>query len=733
MRPVQILIVILIVFTSISVAQTKIKIKGKVTDGTSPIGYASVFIQNSTDGTMTDEKGEFSFLTKKRGKIILAASMIGYEKYTNEINITGQQEIENNIQLNESAVKLNGVVVTASAYGTVKEKGVVLDSKDVYTTPGGAADLFQSLKTLPGVTPVSESAQLYVRGGDPIETITMIDQATMYHPYTFESASGSLFSSLNTATIKGIFFSSGGFSAKYGNALSGVLDIETLDNPENTNYQVGLSMANADVLANIAATDNFGIRLSARQTFTKPIFLINGGSDRLTVTPTSSDVSSILSYKYSKTGKLKLTTFVTLDKQGVNIDLPGYRGEFNGNSSNVFLALQNVDILSGNIVTKTSISFNEYDNKWKLGILDLTQKDYNYKFRNDLEITLSKIFRFNGGVEFEERVSKYTGIIPKEDYDMRPEGSGEAIDAKLSGSRIGAYTEIEMLDLLGIKNVTASFGLRGDYIPNLNLSWIDPRMSIGYKFDEFTTVALGLGSFGQIPNPRLFAAVDGNPNLKPMKAQHAIISFSRKFGEAEELRLEAYYKDYKNLPFENDITNYDNSGYGYAKGIDFIFKTNNFFGFEGWLSYGIMDSKRKWMDYEDFSNSEFNITHNLTIVAKYMLSDSWQIGVNCKLATGRPFTPVIGSIYHADSKIYEPIYGNDNSSRYQPYKRVDLRVLYLYRLFDKYSGIFYIEGLNILNFRNLFGYTYSNDYTSKEEVESYFGRRMLVFGFSVNF
>ena len=728
------IITVLFLLAAITIsAQTRVKIKGKITDGADPISYASVFIQNSTEGTMTDERGEYAFFTKKKGNLVLAASMVGYEKYSAQITIDKEKEIEHNIVLNESAVKLQGVVVTASAYGTAKEKGVVLDSRDVYTTPGGAADLFQSLKTLPGVTPVSESAQLYVRGGDPIETITMIDQATIYHPYTFESAYGGLFSSLNTATIKGIYFSSGGFSAKYGNALSGVLDVETLDNPDNTNFQAGNSMANVQLDGNIALGDRTGLRVSARQTFTKPIFWLNGGADRLTVTPTSSDITAMFAYKYSNTGKIKVSAFINSDKQGVDVDMPGYTGEFNGKSQNKFIALQNVDVLASNIVIKTSLSFNEYDNNWKIGILDLEQRDYNYKIRTDVEFTLSKTMKINTGGEWEKRESRFIGTIPKEDWDMRPEGRGDVINSGLEGNRVGGYAELEILSPLGFDKITASLGLRTDYIPELKLNWTDPRLSIGYKFDDFTTLALGMGIFGQLPNPRLFAEPDGNPNLKPMKAEHIILSFTRKFGNAEELRLETYYKNYKDLPLENSVINYDNTGYGYSKGIDFIFKTNNFYGLEGWFSYGIMESKRKWMDYEEFTNSDYNITHNLTIVAKYMLSDSWQVGINAKFATGRPFTPVTGATYHSDLNVFEPIYGSKNSENYQPYKRVDLRLLYISQIFEKYTAVFYIEGLNILNFRNLFGFTYSKDYKEKQEVESYFGRRMLVIGMSITF
>ncbi len=713
-------------------AQSKTLLKGKVTDGTSPVTFASVFVAGSTDGTVTDDNGNFSFSTKKKGKVIISASMVGYEKISKEITIEQQSVVEVDLELKESSIKLNGVVVTASSYGSVKEKGLVLSSRDVVMTPGGAADLFQSLKTLPGVTPVSEGAQLYVRGGDPIETVTMIDQASIYHPYTFESSNGSLFSSINTALIKDMFFSSGGFSAKYGNVLSGVLDIETKEIAETPSYSIGLSMANASVDARIPISNKIGIQLNARQSFTKPIFLLNGGADRLVVTPVSSDLSTLINYKYSETGKLKLTFFFNTDKQGVTIERPEYNGTFDGSSNNKLIALQNIDVLSSRIVSKTSLSFNTYDNNWKIGVLNLKTTDYNYKLRNDLQITLTTSFRLNTGFEVEKRVSKFEGIIPKEDFDIRPGTNSDVIDAQLSGSRIGAYTEVEMINILGFQSLSTSVGVRADYIPELNLYWVDPRFSFAYKYDDYTTFAIGMGIFRQLPNPRLFAEIDGNPNLAPMKASHIILSFNRTIGDAEDLRIETYYKKYEDLPLENKIQNYDNNGFGYAKGIDIILKSKNFFGINGWISYGIMETKRKWMDFEELSSSNYDITHNLNLVATYMLSDSWLVGVNCKIATGRPQSPIIGSIYHNQANVYEPIYGVKNSDRFPTYKRIDLRVVYMFQLFSKYSAIFFLEGLNIFDFGNIFGYTYYKDYSSKKKVESYFGRRMLVFGANVN-
>ena len=182
---------------------------------------------------------------------------------------------------------------------------------------------------------------------------------------------------------------------------------------------------------------------------------------------------------------------------------------------------------------------------------------------------------------------------------------------------------------------------------------------------------------------------------------------------------------------EDTLINYSNDGYGYAKGIDFIWK-GNYKKFSGWISYGFLNSKRLWMDYEKFSSSDFDITHNFTAVIKYNFNFKYEIGINYKYATGKPMTPVIGSIYHTEMNVYEPVYGIDNSSRQKDYQRLDIRFTYFTNLFNKYFTVLYMEGLNILNTKNIFGYSYNFDYTEKKEIESYFGRRLLVFGMQIN-
>ena len=353
------------------------------------LAYVNVFILDSFDGAMSDENGKFSFTTNQKRKIELVASLIGYEKLQHTVLIDTLSDIPFNLIMEITSISTEEVIVTASSYGTAEDNGVVMTSMDVITTPGGA-DIFQSLKTLPGVTQVSESAQLYVRGGDPNETITLLDQASLYHPFTYESAYGGLFSNINTETIKGMYFSSGGFSTKYGNALSGVLDLETKNEPDIQQFLIGLSLASADISGQVPISySEIGLRFSGRQSFTKPIFWLNGGMDDFTVTPVSSDANATLIYKYSNTGRLKLFGSIAKDEQGVNVKLPGYTDQFNGNSTNNTFNLQLTDVVFSSTVIKTSASKTGYNSDWKLGILDINRKDNGLKFRGDTETFLS--------------------------------------------------------------------------------------------------------------------------------------------------------------------------------------------------------------------------------------------------------------------------------------------------------------------------------------------------------
>lgn len=719
----------------VSIAQKKVKISGNVAgEGGEPLPAVNVFIKEYNIGASTDINGYFEFLASSEKPIVITASMIGYHTYSKKIEFEAGKDISINIILSEETIQLKETVVMGSSYSSEKDKGIVVSSLSVITTPGGAADLYQTLKTMPGITQVSESAELYVRGGDPSETVTLIDQASVYHPYTYESAYGGLFSNLNTGAIQDMYFSSGGFSVKYGNVLSGVLDVKTKNIPEKLGFSLGLSMAAASLDGEIPLIENkFGLRFYSQQSYTQPIMWMNGGLDDFTASPSSRNLTSSLVYKFSKTGQFKVTGIIADDKQGVNVNRAEFDGVFNGNSETEFINAQVIELLGKNTLLKGSLSYNRHNNNWLLGILDLNKIDESAKLRTDFEHTFSKEIQLSAGLEVENRIEKYIGTIPMEDYDLRPEAKNEVLNERIEENRLGVYFELTKLNLFGSPNLFAIAGVRSDYFEKLEILNFDERIGLGYNINEKSKIQLAFGTYHQVPDFRLYANYDGNPELKSMKALHYLFSYNLELNKNSSLRAELYHKEYSNLPLEDTLINYSNNGYGYSRGLDFIYKGDFPFGLHGWISYGFIDTERKWMAYENETSSEFDITHNFTLILKYNIGFQWEIGANLKYATGRPYTPIIGATYVNDLGIYEPIDGEINSSRYPDYKRLDLRITHLKAISKDIFSIFYLEGINVLDIDNLFGYTYSKDYSEQQKIRSYFGRRTIVLGMVLSF
>src|SRR5258705_4345001 len=193
-----------------------------------PLEFANISVAAARTGAVSDEQGRFR-LELPPGHYEIAFSQIGYQAAKRTVEL-GPDAVEIRVSLTDAPVPVSEVVVTASSFGREgRSEGATLRRFDVMTTPGGTADVFQAMRTLPGINAPDEGAALYVRGGDPHESLIRLDGGELGHPYHYESASGGLFSALDAYMLKSAYFSSGGFPARYGGALSGVLDIESQD------------------------------------------------------------------------------------------------------------------------------------------------------------------------------------------------------------------------------------------------------------------------------------------------------------------------------------------------------------------------------------------------------------------------------------------------------------------------------------------------------------------------
>ena len=207
-----------------------------------PLPGVNVFLKTTFDGSSTDSLGRFSFSTDHAAGILpLVISFIGY--VPQELPVTlGEGPIAlPAIKLKATRAQLGDVVVTAGAFEASDDKrSAALKPLDIVTTAGALGDIAGALNALPGTTRVGEEGKLFVRGGAASETRTYLDGLPVQNPYGGAVPSVPARGRFSPFLFKGTVFSTGGYSAEYGQALSAVVALNTTDLAPET--QTGISI-----------------------------------------------------------------------------------------------------------------------------------------------------------------------------------------------------------------------------------------------------------------------------------------------------------------------------------------------------------------------------------------------------------------------------------------------------------------------------------------------------------
>src|SRR4051812_16747534 len=211
---------------------------------------ADVFLLETLEGATTDSVGRFTIRTTQHDSTTLVARRIGFAPVQRRVLVAGAEPIV--ITLERQAPVLAPITVTAGAYTAGSERGASLNAIQVASTPGATADIARAIQTLPGVQNVDEGTGLFVRGGDVSETRVILNDVVMIAPYNYETPTGNYTVTVNPFLLEGIFFSSGGFGARYGNILSGVADLRTQGRPAQTSIVGTAGLAAVSAGLNLA-------------------------------------------------------------------------------------------------------------------------------------------------------------------------------------------------------------------------------------------------------------------------------------------------------------------------------------------------------------------------------------------------------------------------------------------------------------------------------------------------
>ncbi len=667
-------------------AQTKVEGVVNDSDG-KPIPGVNVFIKGTIDGAATAADGSFGFTTAAKNAQVLIASMIGFESYEVQVDLN-QKLVKREIVLQEAINSLNAVVITAGTFEASDEhKAVVLKPLDIVTTASSAGDLYGALRSLPGTQQVGEDGRLFVRGGEASETRSYMDGMLIANPYSSQVPDIPARGRFSPFMFTGTVFSTGGYSAEYGQAMSSALVLKTNGLAERTESGLSITSVGAG-LSHTHRTDNKSISASLDYTNLWPYFkLIN---QKMDYSQAPEELSGSLSYRYkSKSGQL-LRVFGNFSHGNVSIQYPNFDAE--ATTTPIGLKNRNYYLNStynGSFGEQTTwyagISMALDKDDRQLGIDKLIEDNKLLQARFTINHSVSKSVKIKSGAEV-------YGQRYEQDYFSNAATAWYKTDFQEYQTAAFAEAEITPSALIAVRA-----GVRSEYSGLLSKGNLAPRLAASVRTTRHSQLSLAFGRFFQNPVQDVLLYTH-QPGFE--RADHVILNYQYTHNDRV-FRAEAYYKDYSNLVqfawlHNPDPTTYTNTGNGFARGFDLFWRDQKTIReLDYWISYSWIDSKRLFRDYPVKATPSFISEHNLNVVAKYFVDKiSMQFGATYTFASGRPYE--------------NPNQPGFLESRTKSYHDLSVNASYLTEVFGQFTIIHLIVS-NVLGTSQIFGYHYSSE------------------------
>ncbi len=686
-------LIILLFFSGALFAQQTIT--GRVTDAkNNPIEGANIYLEGTYDGASSDSNGNFSFETTEEGMQTLIVSMLSYEPHYEAGDVSYFTGLH--IKLVESVNSLSGVTLTAGTFEAGDNSKVsVLKPLDIVTTAGAAGDFVAALQTLPGTTTVNEDGRLFVRGGTAGETQVFIDGLRVFQPFNATPNNTPTRGRFSPFLFKGISFSTGGYSAEYGQALSSVLLLNTTDVPlqEKTDISI-MSVGGGVGHTEIWGDQSLSINTSYMNLAPYEALIPSTQGVRWNSPYESISGEAVFRSKGVKSMFKLYTGFnhtnLDIEQEDINFDdYVRFRLKNNNlyfNSSYKYFFANDWSITSG-----ASVAWDTNDIAIQADNVDIKETSSHIKVK--ARKNFSNRFDLSFGAE-------YFNTNYDETY------TDVNVDAFNSGYNDGLWAAFAESDIFLSNKFAMKLGVRATQTSLLDEFKISPRVSLAYKPGEDGQFSLAYGDFYQRP---LSDVVKFEQNLDMEKASHYILNYQY-INNGKTFRTELYYKDYDGLvkyntgmPQFNSI--YSNGGGGYAQGIDVFWRdSKSIENLDYWFSYSFLDTERDYRNFPERTTPNFAPKHNVSLVTKYWVDKlRSQVGLSYSYGSGRAYN--------------NPNISGFMTEKTRSYNNLSFNWAYL---IDQ-QKILYFSVSNLLGINNISNYQYAD----APDVNGVYNRRAI--------
>lgn len=656
---------------------------------------ANIYLKDTFDGTNSKADGTFSFETEESGDFILIVSFIGYKTLEKPVSLKGGA-LKLDLVITEEINKLDGVTISAGAFEASDVKKVtVLKPLDIVTTASAAGDIMGAINTLPGTATVGESGRLFVRGGEGYETKVFIDGLEVRNAFGTTAPNVPTRGRFSPFLFKGTVFSTGGYSAEYGQALSSALVLNSNDIALQSQADLSLMSVGGDA-AYTKKWENTSVSGKVQYTDLRPYQDLVTQFFDWEQAPVGKVGEVVFRQKVKTNGLLKVYTNMDLSNFVIrqpNIDRGGMKDTVSVDNNYFYLNASYKDILNKNWSVRGGISSTTSRDMFRFNSDDIDEKEKGLHAKVAFNWDASEKVTVNMGQEFYHKNFK-------RELDL---SSGDLLNFDFTENMTSTFAEA---DYFASNAFVLRTGIRLEHSSLLNRTWVSPRLAMSYKVDEKGQFSMAYGRFLQSAQND-YALV--NRALQPEQATHYIFNYQY-IHDQRVFRVESYLKQYDDLvkftnPNDFNPVNYSNAGAGEAKGVDVFWRDGKTFkGTDYWISYSFVDSERDYQDFNGMATPGFVSKHNFSYVVKHFIE---------------PIRVQVGATYNFASP---RLFHNPNKAGFQNDQTPEFHDLSLNAaILIKQNIILYLSSSNVFGRDNVFGYNFA----SQADNDGYYASRPI--------
>jgi len=568
-------------------------IRGIVLDQQSeaPLVGANVVVMGSDPfiGSSTDLDGNFRLENVPVGRQTIKVSYLGYNtRELPNILVTSGKEMILTISLQESVVSLNEVVIESESergeslnkMATVSARTFSVEETKRYA--GAIDDPSRMASGYAGVGVIDGNNDLVIRGNSPRGMLWRMEGIEIPNPNHFsnQGASGGPISMLSTNMMANSEFFTGAFPAEYGNATSGIFDINLRKgNNEQREYTFGVSLLGTDLAVEGPFSKKYGGSYLVNYRYsTLSVFSLIGLDVVGDVIPKFQDLSYNFNFPTRKFGNFSL---FGLGGSGTATEAWSFE---ENKWDDIFKAdmgvtgLKHTYLIGQKTLFKTTVALMGTDKSYLQKMHDTNDvfiriTDNQQMLDKALRATTSVNHKFNA-----KHTLKAGAIYNAMNFNYNSEWYSTELkkhvpiyDAAGEAGRFQSYAQWQYL--INPK-ITMNTGLHHTYFDLNQQHVIEPRAGARVEVGKSKWVNMGVGMHSNTLDPSVYFAQVENPDgtvtepnmkLKMMRSAHYVLGYEQMVGPNFRVKTEAYYQHLWDVPIEDSKTSavsYINSSSG---------------------------------------------------------------------------------------------------------------------------------------------------------------------------